>query len=54
MRTKDNLNAIGDAALLMQYLYLSPEHAIHFRNSINVPLTVTMRDDMQVMCHNEK
>lgn len=53
MRTKDNLSAIGDAALLMQYLYLSPGHKIHFRNSINVPLTLTMRDDMQVMCRNE-
>ena len=52
MRTKDNLFAIEDAALLMQYLYMSDEHKIKITNSIGVPLVITMRDDFTVMCQN--
>lgn len=52
MRNKDNLLAIEDVKTLMQYLYLSPDHKVEFKNSIGVPLTLSMTDDCEIMCSN--
>lgn len=52
MRNKEDLLAIEDAKTLMQYLYLSPEHKVEFKNSIGVPLTLSMTDDFEILCQN--
>ena len=51
MRTKDTLFNIENIGLLLQYLYISPEHKITFNNGVT-DLQLRMEDDLSVKCKN--
>lgn len=54
MRNKDVLlQGFDDIKILMQYLYMSEEHSVLIHNSINVPLRITMDENMEIWCKNE-
>lgn len=51
MRTKDTLLNIGNISLLLQYLYINPEHRITFNNGIT-DLQLRMEADLSIKCKN--
>ena len=51
MRSKEVLNEIVDAALLLQYLYMSEKHSITFNNGV-ADLTLRMDENLNILCQN--
>lgn len=52
MRDSYTLHDIGDISILMQYLYMDEKHSIEVKNSIGVPLSITMTEDCVTMLDN--
>lgn len=51
MRTKDTLLALGNIAILFQYLYISEDHAITFNNELT-DLRIRVDERCTVLCQN--
>ena len=48
-RTKEEFFDIGDIGIIFQYLYLSPENKITFKNSLRNTCFIRMDEDLSVM-----
>lgn len=51
MRTKDVLFDFERIAILLQYLYISPDHRITFNNGVT-DLRIRMNDELEILCQN--
>ena len=51
MRTKDILFDFERMAILLQYLYMSPDHRITFGNGVTT-LRIRMDDQLTIRCEN--
>lgn len=53
MRTKNVLiNGFEEIKILQQYMYLSEEHTVLVKNSIDVPLEIYMGENYHYYCRN--
>lgn len=51
MRTKDELFALNDISILLQYLYMNENHSVTFNNGLT-DLRIRMTKDFGIRCTN--